>query len=101
MKSYTQYQKIITWMLRKKEIEWFYPYDFMREIPNELFVGYEASARLSELTSLYPEMIIAERRGKYIVRKLRLDNIDNFINRLPRELRNIFDAEHYRQTRLI
>ena len=85
----------------KKEVEWWYPHDFMKNLPPELFVGYEASARLSELAREYPSMILSEKRGRFIVRRLDWENTDQFYNRLPKELSDIFDAEHYKQTRLI
>jgi len=49
---------------------WWLPQDFMRPELGELFVGYEASARLSELAKLYPEKIESKRQGKYMARRL-------------------------------
>ena len=51
----TQHQKIIFQMLHGPRDKWWLPQDFMRGGP--YFVGYEASARLSELAADYPEMI--------------------------------------------
>lgn len=65
----TQRQKILTVMSRNVG-KWFLPHDFMKSSLGELFVGYEASARLSELARDYPDMVESERDGKYIKRRL-------------------------------
>lgn len=88
-------------MLRSKDFnKWWFPQDFMRS-GADLFVGYEASARLSEVASLYPEMIESRREGKYVVRRMRIENLNNFIATLPKELRDMFDNEYFGQRRLI
>lgn len=66
----TQDQKIIALMIRQRfERDWFYPYDFMQSHLGDLFVGYEASARLSELASRF-SWIESERDGKYLKRRI-------------------------------
>jgi len=97
----TQYQKILVSMIRQEQHEWWYPYEFMRELTPELFVGYEASARLSELAKMYPTMIASERRGKYFIRRLQRENYNQFIHLLPDDLRSIFDSEWQGQKTLI
>lgn len=68
--------------------EWWYPQDFMQEHPSHpLFVGYEASARLSELAKLYPEMIESKKDGKYTVRKLVWSKVHLCYQRMPIELK--------------
>lgn len=89
----TQYQKILTIMLRNPNKDWWYPYDFMRGDLGNLFVGYEASARLSELATNYPDMLESKRAGKYIVRRMRYQNYKNFIDGLPNELKEPFYNE--------
>lgn len=92
----TQHQKIITIMLRHRNIkEWFLPQDFMRQdLPHDLFVGYEASARSAELGKLYPDMIESVREGKYIKRRIRFDNFTTFFNILPEDLKSIVRKEY-------
>jgi len=75
-------------MLQVPSKEWWYPHDFMQEHPSHpLFVGYEASARLSELAKYYPEMIESKKEGKYTVRKLVRNGIYLCYERLPIELK--------------
>lgn len=67
----TQEQKILTLMHRQPVGTWFIPPDFMRPDLGDLFVGYEASARLSELAKNRPDLIWTKRQGKYLARCLR------------------------------
>lgn len=88
-KELSQNQKILTRMCRDTSKEWWFPYDFMEREPAYLFVGYEASARLSELAKSYPDMIDTRQSGKYKQRRLCLDTIDQWFNSLPKELRYV------------
>ncbi len=63
---------MISWYPQKI---WFYPPDFMEESLRNLFVGYEASARFSELAKEYPDLIESRRRGKYFERRLKFENM--------------------------
>lgn len=87
----TQQQKILSVMVRDRTRIWFLPQDFMRSDLGELFVGYEASARLSELGKDYPDMIESRRNGKYVTRRLKIENLQAFYSFIPDELRAIFD----------
>ena len=55
-------------MLENPQIKWWYAKDFQHE---PYFVGYEASARMSELARMYPDLIIVEQDGRF--RTLRID----------------------------
>lgn len=82
-------------MARDTTGRYFYPHDFMQgNAYDGLFVGYEASARLSELAKLYPLMIQSKRDGKYIVRRIDFDKMYLWINTIPRSLKGIIDIEH-------
>ena len=63
-----QYDIILKAMLKNKNVKWWYAKDFQHE---PYFVGYEASARMSELVKMYPDLIIAEQDGRF--RTLRID----------------------------
>ena len=65
----TQHEKILNHM-KSDPTRWWLPQDFMKNELGDLFVGYEASARLSELAKLYPNMIESKRQGKYMARRL-------------------------------
>ena len=57
-----QYDIILYAMLKHPEITWWYAKDFQH---GNYFVGYEASARMSELAKMYPDVLIAERDGRF------------------------------------
>ena len=88
--TYTQHQKILVRMCHKPDKKWWFPYDFMDGDPlGGLFVGYEASARLSELAKRYPAMVDSENAGKYVRRRLRFETIDQWLPDLPKDLRYV------------
>lgn len=71
----TQHEKILAVMVRNKAQEWFYAPDFQRPgMHADLFVGYEASARMSELIKDYPELVQYKREGKYRYIRVRYEN---------------------------
>lgn len=57
-----QCEKILYAMLKHPEITWWYAKDFQS---GNYFVGYEATARMSDLIRMYPEVLIAEKDGRY------------------------------------
>lgn len=57
-----QYDVILKAMLTRKDVKWWYAKDFQHD---PYFVGYEASARMSELAMMYPEILISERDGRF------------------------------------
>lgn len=84
-------------MLRNRNHqEWFFPQDFMQPHLGELFVGYEASARLSELASDYG-FIESKREGKYMVRKLLIPQLIEEVHKLPTDVRASVQAELRKQ----
>ncbi len=89
----TQYQKIIFKMLHGPKDKWWLPHEFMR---GDYFVGYEASARLSELAADYPEMIETKQDGKYKARRIKTDAVDFWLPQLPRDLREAIETEFKR-----
>ena len=68
---------------------WWYPPMFMKEELGNFFVGYEASARLSELASKYPDMIESKKQGKYVWRRIKWEDIDLWLPNLPQNLKDI------------
>lgn len=87
--KFSQHQKILTVMARGEPDKWYFPYDFMRDDLGDLFVGYEASARLSELAHDYPEMMESRRDGKYFKRRLRMATMSEWLGLLPKDLRYV------------
>lgn len=68
MKS--QHQKILN-VMKTDPTRWWLPQDFMRPELGDNFVGYEASARLSELAK--EGKLDSQRQGKYMARRLKSD----------------------------
>lgn len=63
-------------LARNERGRYFYPPDFMQpsmDFHDQHFVGYEASARLSEIAKEYPEIVESRRRGKYMERRLKVE----------------------------
>ena len=75
-KDLTQHEKIVSTMVAFYPNKiWFFAPDFIQPQSNEFFVGYEASARLSELAKEYPDLIETRQRGKFSDRRLRFENM--------------------------
>jgi len=73
----TQQQKIVAEMCSNPDKKWWLPQDFMQG--GQFFVGYEASARLSELQSENPDMFESQRNGRFIERRIVFENIDEWL----------------------
>lgn len=65
VKGLTQHQKIVATMCKYPEKKWWLASDFMKPDMGDLFVGYEATARLAELVGDYPDMFETERQGRF------------------------------------
>ena len=88
-KRLTQKQKIVIQMCQRPEQTWWLPNDFMRGSNGDLFVGCEASARLSELQSENPSMFESRRKGKYIERRICFETGQDWINNISKDLQDI------------
>jgi hypothetical protein len=63
----TQMDKMLKIMLENKQIKKWSAKDFQS---GEWFIGYEASARMSDLIRLYPDLFILERDGRFRILKI-------------------------------
>lgn len=95
----TQQEKVLTMMLRNRNKEWWYAYDFIGDV-NGIFVGHRAPARISELARMYPEMIETQREGRLHKYRFRFENIDGFSRIIPIEWENLVKFELIRRERL-
>lgn len=93
VKSLTQHQKIVAEMCLRNSKEWWLPSDFMKG--GEFFVGYEASARLSELQRENPTMFESRRAGKYMERRIRFEDGKTWYPEVSKELQLIVKL-HYK-----
>jgi hypothetical protein len=74
-KVLTDHEKLIVRMATSKTKIWWLPYELMGEYAVsgiDLFIGYEASARLSELAR-DSELMESRKVGKYEARRLRFE----------------------------
>lgn len=85
-KGLTQHQKIVAMMCQHHEKKWWLPTDFMKMEIGQFFVGYEASARLSELQSENPEMFESRRNGKFMERRICFETGKSWYSKAPKDL---------------
>ena len=78
----TQCQKILNYMYKNKDTKkvW-YGKDFQKE---PYFIGYEATARMSDLIRMYPEIFIVRKDGRFRTLELNLTQ-ESFIKELVGE----------------
>lgn len=69
----TQHQKIVAYMCMHPNKKWWLASDFMKPDMGELFVGYEATARLAELIGDNPDMFETERQGRFRAVRLKFE----------------------------
>lgn len=85
-----QEEKVLTLMCRDKT-HYFIPPDFMQDGLGELFVGYEASARLSGLDRKYPGLFITIKLDKYMRRKINWAKESEWYPLLPDNLKKVIE----------
>ena len=76
-------------MTKHPDIKWWYAKDFMQPDLGECFVGYEATARLSELAQEYPLMIESQKDGRFMKRRFRFEAVHEFYDDLPDRMKCI------------
>jgi hypothetical protein len=89
----TQHEKILVIMLRNlkewgtssPEIHWWRASNFQHERYG-LFVGYEASARMSELVKKYPFAFETRMKDRFREIRFKFEEAREIYNRLPLEL---------------
>lgn len=86
-----QAEKIVATMCENRDKKWWYPPDFMKS-DSKYFVGYEASARLSELVRDNPLMFDSTKLDKYLYRRIKWETIDEWLPAIPKNLREIVEA---------
>ncbi len=77
MAKSTQVEKIIRYMASNRSKEWWYAPDFQKQnTPSEFYVGYEATARISDILRQYDGLMEVKREGRFRFIKLKsLDQI--------------------------
>ena len=74
----TQYDIILNAMINNKWKAWWTAKDFQKA---PYFVGYEASARMSELANMHPDLIKTGKDGRFRTLSINwgCENIEDFI----------------------
>lgn len=67
----TQCKTIVKALLKNKEIKWWSAREFQSGI---YFVGYEATARISDLLNMYPSSFLVAKDGRYRVIAVNWEN---------------------------
>ena len=60
-------------MLKNKQKEWWRASDFQRPV-NDIFVGYEATARMSELVKMFEFAFSVRRNGRFREIRFKFEN---------------------------
>lgn len=95
MKGLSQHQKIIAKMCKHDLKKWWLPSDFMQN--DEFFVGYEASARLSELQRQYPYMFDSRPAGRFLERRMRFEDGKQWFATCPDDFKKVI-RKYYKST---
>lgn len=82
MNKRTQCETIIQAMLDHPEKEWWYASDFQKA---PYFVGYEASARMSDIVREYPSLVDVDKDGRFRILRIRWENVEENGWHTPKE----------------
>lgn len=85
----TQNMKVLAKWIRRQAQEpqrFFFGYEFIGELGSPEFVGYKAPTRFCELCVEHPSFIDSHDDGKYRVGRIRFENAEEFLQRLPADL---------------
>lgn len=82
MNKRTQCETIIQAMLDHPEKEWWYASDFQKA---PYFVGYEASARMSDIVREYPSLVDVDKDGRFRILRIRWGNVEENGWHIPKE----------------
>lgn len=69
----TQVETMIKYMLDNPSKEIWYASDFQKA---PYFIGYEASARMSDLARMYPSLVEVGKDGRYRTLKIKWENVE-------------------------
>ncbi len=85
----TSHMKIVAIMANNRDQTWFFAKDIINKGEGDYYVGYEATARMSELVRKFPDMFESVGEGKFIKRRVRWETMEQWFNQLPTEYRHI------------
>jgi hypothetical protein len=76
-----QTEKIIKWILKIPDRVWWYAYDFMDNDMGDYFVGYEASARITDVLNEFPFAFEVGKDGKYRTIRFKFECLNEIMGR--------------------
>lgn len=97
MPKLTQQERIVAIMCINKTKRWWKPHEIMNAGTGDLFIGYEASARLSELASDHPDMIESKREGKFYMRRMRFETGKEWYGDMPKGIKQVISRYYKKQ----
>lgn len=83
MMNYTQCETILKIMLENPSKEWWSAKDFQK---SKYFIGYEATARMSDLIRMYPTLFNITKDGRFRIIAINWDNV-----KMVRQFKKLFD----------
>lgn len=93
----TQQQKIVAIMCQNSNFKkWWKAQDLMNAGEGHLFIGYEATARLSEIIQEFPQMFEVKKEGRFRLARMRFENGSEWYNTIPKELQSVI-WKYYRR----
>lgn len=88
----TARQKIFTHMLRDRSGHYYYAKEFMHptmDFSHQCYVGYEATARLSEITQELPDVFERIKDGRFKAQRINFHTSHLWLKELPEDLYQI------------
>ena len=77
MSKTSQSLKVLRLMARYPNREWWKAVDWQQpNTPRDCWIGYEATARMSDILREYPQVVVSKRDGKYRLLALRINTIE-------------------------
>lgn len=85
----SQRQKIVAIMCINADTKkWWKAHELINYTDHpDLFVGYEAGPRLSELTKEYPEIFETKPEGKFLLRRMKFETGKEWYNNAPKDIK--------------
>ena len=87
MNKFSQHEKILITILRNRDMNWWRASDFMKMCRGDLFVGYSASARMSEMIKFYDFAFSARTNGKFREIRFKFEEANEIYKLLPDDLK--------------
>lgn len=98
VQALTQQQKIVATMCKRPDKQWWLAVDFMQPGMGDLAVGYEATARLTELVNENPEMFEVQRQGRFRAVRLKFEAGKEWYSNISPKLKLVIKRYYEKQS---